>query len=59
VSEGGLWRDVEHGTGGLLELEVGEVEVEERERERESSGTQSQCPFGACKERQGNNAAAS
>jgi hypothetical protein len=23
VSEGGLWRDVEHGTGGLLELEVG------------------------------------
>jgi hypothetical protein len=34
VSEGGLWRDVEHGTGGLLELEVGEVEVEERERER-------------------------
>jgi hypothetical protein len=35
-----------------------EVE-EERERERESSGTQSQWPCDACKERQGNNAAAS
>jgi hypothetical protein len=36
-----------------------EVGGGEGERERESSGTQSQWPGGACKERQGNNAAAS
>jgi hypothetical protein len=51
VSEGGLWRVLEHGTGGLLELGGG------GEGERNQVGRSRNGPANACKERQGNNAA--
>jgi len=49
VSEGGLWRVLEHGTGGLLEVGGGRWSGGGGEEEE----TQSQWPGDACKERKG------